>query len=232
MKTIGIVGGLGPESTLDYYKGIIKAFDQTGGTYEYPEIFIHSLNLGRALEMFETGDWQGVARMLLTSISSLQAAGAQFAAIASNTPHLVFDQVSRAAPLPLISIVEAACGQARSLGLARPGLLGTRVTMGSDLYQRVFEKHGMEVTVPGQADQDLIQSRLFSEIEKGIITNATRRELLDIVARMKDSQGIDGVILGCTELPLILDQDSLELPFLNTSAIHVRAIVEYCRREE
>ena len=232
MKKIGIIGGLGPESTLYYYDRIIKAFAQSGQAYDYPEIFIHSLNLGRVWGLMEAGNWDAVADILVQSAESLRAAGADFAAIASNTPHLAFGKVRSRVSLPLISIVEATAQRAASLGLKKPGLLGTRVTMQSELYQSVFSGSGMDVPVPSEKDQGLIQLRLFSEIEKGIIKDSTRGELLDIVGRMKASQGIDAVILGCTELPLLLDQTEYEgLPVLNASAIHVEAIVEFCRRE-
>ncbi|RJX31282.1 MAG: amino acid racemase [Desulfarculus sp.] len=229
MKRIGLVGGLGPESTLDYYKGIIRAFAQPGGGFNYPEIFIHSLNLGQVLDLFAAGDRDRLADLLVDSLLALHRAGAQFAAIAANTPHLVFDQVQARSPLPLISIVEAVRERAQALGLRRPGLLGTRITMQSDLYQRSFGPRGMTVLAPGEKDQLLIQERLMAEIELGIVKDSTRQELLDIVRRLKESQGIDAVILGCTELPLILDRDEFGLPFLNTTAIHVQAIVEYCR---
>lgn len=230
MNKIGIIGGLGPESTLDYYKAIITAFEQPD-SFDYPEIFIHSVNLGQVWAYMEAGDWGTVADILVQSVESLQAAGAEFAAIASNTPHLAFAEIARRAPLPMISIVEATAQKAAALGLKKPGLLGTRVTMQSDLYQRVFRDLGLDVPVPSEKDQELIQQRLFSEIEKGIIKDSTRQELLDIAGRMQQGQGIDAVILGCTELPLILDQAEYDgLTVLNASAIHVDAIVEYCRR--
>ncbi|MBU2470368.1 MAG: amino acid racemase [Proteobacteria bacterium] len=230
MKKIGLIGGLGPESTLDYYRGIISAFAAAGANYDYPEIFIHSLNLGSALRLFQSGQWDQVAELLLESVMALHRAGAQFAAIASNTPHLAFEQVQARSPLPLISIVEATRDRASAMGLKRPGLLGTRVTMGSTLYQDCFAPRDMEVVAPPQEDQALIQQRLDTEIELGVFKDSTRRELLGIAARLKDERAIDSVILGCTELPLILDRDELGLPFLNTAAIHVAAIVDYCRR--
>ena len=132
----------------------------------------------------------------MTAFSPWSGAGAQFAVIASNTPHLVFDQVQERSPLPLISIVKATQERALALGLQRPGLLGTLTTMGSDLYQRAFAPHGLEVAVPPPEDQALIQQRLDNEIELGIIKQSTRQELLDIVARLQQARDIDSVILG------------------------------------
>lgn len=230
MRKIGLIGGLGPESTLDYYKGIISAFAAAGANYNYPEIFIHSLSMGSLMRRANAGQWDQVAEMLLDSVQALHRAGAQFAAIASNTPHLAFEQVRSRSPLPLISIVEATRERALAMGLKRPGLLGTRLTMGSQLYQQCLAPKGLVVAVPPPQDQALIQKRLDSEIELGVFKDSTRQELLEIVSRLKREQAIDSVILGCTELPLILGQDELGLPFLNTAAIHVTAIVDYCRR--
>ncbi|MCB2193110.1 MAG: amino acid racemase [Deltaproteobacteria bacterium] len=229
MRKIGLIGGLGPESTLYYYKAIISAFAAAGAGYNYPEIFIHSLSLGPVMRWANAGKWGRVAELLQAGVQALHRAGAQFAAIASNTPHLAFKRVSTSSPLPLISIVQVTVERAVAMGLKRPGLLGTRLTMGSQLYQESFAPRGMEVAVPPPQDQEVIQKRLDTEIELGIFKDSTRDELLNIVSRMKRKQGIDSVILGCTELPLILGRDELGLPFLNTSAIHVAAIVDYCR---
>lgn len=229
MRKIGLIGGLGPESTLDYYKSIISAFAAAGAEYNYPEIFIHSLSLAPLMRRANAGQWDEVAETLLTSIQALHRAGAQFAAIASNTPHLAFEQVRSRSPLPLISIVEATLDRALAMGLKRPGLLGTRLTMGSQLYQQCFAPKGIEVVAPPPRAQTLIQKRLDTEIELGVFKDSTRRELLEVVSRMKRKQAIDSVILGCTELPLILGHDELGMPFLNTAAIHVAAIVDYCR---
>lgn len=229
MRKIGLIGGLGPESTLDYYKSIISAFAAAGAEYNYPEIFVHSLSLAPLMRRANAGQWDEVAETLLTSIQALHRAGAQFAAIASNTPHLAFERVRSRSPLPLISIVETTLDRALAMGLKRPGLLGTRLTMGSQLYQQCFAPKGMEVVAPPPQAQALIQKRLDTEIELGVFKDSTRRELLEIVSRMKRKQAIDSVILGCTELPLILGHDELGMPFLNTAAIHVAAIVDYCR---
>lgn len=229
MQRIGIIGGLGPESTLDYYRLIIDAFKQAGGGFNYPEVIIHSLDLGRFMHLVEEDRWPEIAEWLAATAESLARAGADFAAIASNTPHLVFDEVQARSPLPLVSIVQAALDQARSRGFSRPGLLGTRLTMGSDLYQRAFGPAGLKIAVPLPDDQELIHQRLFSEIELGIIKDSTRQELLAVIDRMITDQQVDSVILGCTELPLILDMPEHGVPLLDTTKIHVKAIVARCR---
>jgi len=228
MKKIGIIGGIGPESTLDYYRGIIDAFRGRNQGMHYPDIIVYSADLTELLQIMETKDVDRVADWLLERVGALQRAGAEFAAIASNTPHVVFDEVAKRSPLPLISIVEATCAKASSLGVKRPGLLGTRFTMQADFFQRPFSKNGMSVSVPTPEEQQLIHEKLFSEIELGIIKDETREALLAIVKDMIERDGIDSIILGCTELPLILPGEGHGIPFLNTTAIHVETIVRRC----
>lgn len=228
MQKIGLIGGLGPESTLDYYRGIIHAFNERGSNYHYPEIIIFSVDLAGYMELFEAGRWDEVTDLLAARVQDLARAGADFAAMACNTTHLVFEQLQERSPLPLLSIVEAARDHASARGLSKPGLLGAKLTMESDLFQRVFQPAGLNIAVPEEAERRLIQQRLFEEIERGIFTDPTRAELLGVVDHLIDRQGVDSVILGCTELPLILDMAEHRVPLLNTTAIHVAAIVRRC----
>lgn len=228
MKTIGLVGGLGPESTVDYYKRISTAvYERTEGK-AYPELVLVNADLMRAMRFLDEGDLSGMADWLLVKIESLARAGADFAAICCNVAHVVFDVVSPRSPLPLVSIVEATCREAARRGLKKPGLMGTAYTMAADFYQKTFARAGMTMPVPAAADRELIHHRLFTEIELGIIKDSTRQELLAVVKRMIAADGIDSVVLGCTELPLILEGDAFGIPFLNTTAIHVEAIVARC----
>jgi aspartate racemase len=231
MKKIGIIGGIGPESTLDYYRGIIDAFREHSGGMSSPDIIIYSADLAELVRILETKDLGRLAEWLLERIEALERAGAEFAAIASNTPHVVFDEVARRSPLPLLSIVEATCAKAESLGVRRPGLMGTRFTMQADFFQGVFSGKGMVMAVPSPEEQEFIHEKLFSEIELGIIKVETREALLAIVKNMIERDGIDSLIMGCTELPLILPGEAYGIPFLNTTAIHVESIVRRCLGE-
>ena len=228
MKKIGIIGGIGPESTLDYYRMIIDASRERIGGMNYPDIIIYSANLTELLQILEAESLDKLAEWLLVRVEALRRAGVEFAAITSNTPHVVFDEVARRSPLPLISIVEETCAKAESLGLKRPGLMGTKFTMEADFFQRPFHQRGMTVVVPSAEEQQFIHEKLFSEIELGVIREETREALLAIVKRMIEQDGIDSLILGCTELPLILPGQAHGVPFLNTTAIHVESIVKYC----
>ena len=224
MKRIGIVGGLGPEATIDYYRLIIEACRvQSKG--DAPDIVIRSMNLNDFPDINERGK---VIAWFAEAIQDLHKAGAEFAAIAANTPHIVFDDLKLLSPIPLVSIVEDTCRKTKSLGLKNIGLLGTRVTMSSDFYQRVFLKDSITVVVPTPREQDYINNKLVTEIIYNKIVDSTRDGLLKIVKRMIDDDGIEGLILGCTELPLILTRDEFGIPFLNTTKIHVDSIVRYC----
>jgi aspartate racemase len=224
MKKIGLVGGLGPESTMDYYRLIIRAFQERKSP-DYPEILIYSTNLTEGLTLMEATQRGPLTEWLLHKIEALHRAGAELAAICSNSPHVVFDEVRRRSPLPLISIVEAACEKVVPLGVKRPGLMGTAFTMQADFYPEAFRARGLPLVVPSAEDQALIHRKLFTEIELGIIKDETRAQLLGVVERMIRHDGIDALVLGCTELPLILTKDQFGIPFLNTTAVHVDAIV-------
>ncbi len=228
MKKIGILGGLGPESTSDYYKEIIAPFNTKYTALAYPEIIVYSTNINEFMDFVAVKDWSGLCGWLLDKIGSLHQAGAEFVAIASNTPHIVFDEIQAKSPLPLLSIVEVTCNRVREMGLKKIGLMGTKLTMEAEFYKKPFLSSGIAVVVPTGEEQRLIHHKLFSEIELGVIKDSTRDELLAIAKRMVEEDQIDGLILGCTELPLILTEDKYDIPFFNTSAIHCEAIITFC----
>ena len=229
MKKIGIIGGLGPEATVDYYKEIINAFKNEKGDFNYPDIIIYSVNLSELVSLMKEKKYTQVTSYLSEKIESLKLAGAEFAAISANTPHLVFDQLKVKSGIPLISIVEATCEECIKKGLKRTGLIGTGFTMNASFFPDVFNRHGLEVVMPEKEDKELIDYKVFSEIELGIFKDDTRRFLIGIIEKMVREQHIDSMILGCTEFPLILEGSSYAgVPMLNTTKIHVDAIVKYC----
>ncbi|HEX5315231.1 MAG TPA: amino acid racemase, partial [Candidatus Kapabacteria bacterium] len=226
MKTLGIVGGLGPESTLDYYEKIIALYRERIGDGSYPQFIINSIDLNRGLAFMDAGDLTGMADYLLQAIGILVRAGADFGLISANTPHIVFDEVATKSAIPLISIVEATCAAAKALGLQRLALFGTRYTMQASFYPKVFSHEGIELLVPEPDDQNYIHDKYFSELVPGKFLAETRGGLLAIVDQMKAQSDIDGVILAGTELPLLLrDPDHSGIPFLDTTKIHCEAAV-------
>lgn len=229
MKTIGIVGGIGPESTLDYYRGIIDACKPDYAREGYPEILISSMNLKQLVAQAECGDWNGIARDIAARFEHLRAGGAVFGAIASNTPHRVFDAIQAATALPLISIVSETARSITDRNLTRICLLGTGFTMRSAYYQQELSRYGIETAVPAEDEISWIQEKLFTEIELGIIRDDTRSGLVTIMRRIAEEHGTQGVILGCTELPLILRPEDVPGAYINTTRIHIDAIVRESR---
>lgn len=232
MKKIGIVGGLGPEATIDYYKELINAFKNENGDLNYPEIIVYSVNMTVFLGLMKAKKYEEVTAYLLEKIEGLKRAGAEFVAISANTPHLLFDHLKEKSPIPLISIVEATRDQCVKRGFKRAGLFGTGFTMEASFFPVVFKKQNIEVVMPEHEDKKLINYRLFSEIELGIFKEETRQELIKIIEKMVKEQHIDSLILGCTEFPLILSESNYAgVPMLNTTKIHVDAIVKFCIEE-
>jgi aspartate racemase len=226
MKTVGIIGGIGPESTIEYYRLIIDSYREQTRDGSYPSIIINSVDLKKMLGWFEINDLGSVTEYLVSQIQKLARAGADFGLLSANTPHVVFDEVHSRSPIPLVSIVEATCEAAKASGLKRMALFGTRFTMQGRFYAEVFSREGMTLVTPKTDEQAFIHDKYFSELVKGVFLPETRERLLAIANRMKEQEGIDGLILGGTELPLILrDASDLGLPFLDTTAIHVRAVV-------
>ena len=229
MKKVGIIGGLGPESTLDYYKGIIDAFKPDYEKAGYPEICIESVDLKTFVGFADNNQWDSVISILSDSFNKLKNIGCDFGVIASNTPHRVFDEIASKTSLPLISIVDTTCNYAGILGLKKLCLMGTRFTMSSDFYQNVFEKKGIKLVVPNKEEQDYIQKKLFSEIEFGIIKDESRQRLRTIYDRILQDDQVEGLVLGCTELPLILKPEHINGAYIDPVELHIEKIVEYCR---
>jgi aspartate racemase len=226
MKTVGIIGGIGPESTVEYYRGIIAAYREQKQDSNYPAILLNSINLTKTLNWFEANEWAKATEYLVEEMQRLARAGADFGVLASNTHHIVFEELRRQSPIPLISIVEATCEAVQALGLNKVGLFGTRFIMQGRLYPDVFSQAGITLAVPEEAEQTYIHDKYLGELVPGIFLPETRAGLLAIVDRMIERQGIEGLILGGTELPLILRGATHRgIPFLDTTKIHVDRIV-------
>jgi aspartate racemase len=226
MKMLGMIGGVGPESTIDYYKNIIAMYRERKPDGHYPQFVINSIDLQEGIDFLEADDLAGMADFLLDEIKKLPPAGAEFGIIAANTPHIVFDQVAARSPIPFISIVEATCEYAKARGMQRLALFGTRYTMSADFYQKVFAREGIELVVPEPKDQDYIHEKYFAELVPGIFLPQTREKLLAVIDRMKAKIDIEGVTLAGTELALILRGESHNgVALLDTGKIHCQAAV-------
>lgn len=225
MKLAGIIGGTGPESTIDYYRQIIALYRERRPDGSYPPMIINSIDLKTVVDCVTANQLGALADHLVGEIQRLAHAGAAFGLISANTPHIVFDELRRRSPLPLISIVEATCRAAQAQGLKKVGLLGTRFTMTAGFYQKVFSEQGIALLLPGEEERAWVHEIYMGELVNGVFLPATRERLLKIIAGMKQRDGIQGVILGGTELPLILRDADCGLPLLDTTRIHVQEIV-------
>jgi aspartate racemase len=233
MKRIGIIGGIGPESTVEYYRAIMIFYAERRPDGSYPSIIINSIDLKKLLQLVAANEPVNMVNYLVDEIQRLAKAGAQVGLIAANTPHMVFDEIQRQSPIPLISIVQATCEAAKALGLANVALFGTRVTMQGRFYPEVFSKKEIEIVVPDENDQAFIQRIYFDELVKGIVLPETRERLLVIVDGMKKRDRIQGLILGGTELSLILrDATARGIPVLDTTRIHAKAIMAEALSDE
>jgi aspartate racemase len=226
MKPIGVIGGIGPESTIDYYRAMIAAYRERQPDGSYPAIVISSIDANAFIGPLMASQLALVADTLVAELERLALAGAGCAIIAANSPHIVFDEVERRSPLPLVSIVQATAQEAMRLGRKRLGLFGTRLTMRGRFYQDVFALNGLTLVVPDEPEQAYIHDKYMTELLQGTLLPATREGLLAIVAAMKARDGVDAVILGGTELPTILrDATASGIPLLDTTVIHAKAIV-------
>jgi len=231
MKRVGLVGGIGPASTLDYYSGIINEFRKITKGENYPEVIILSINMSEMLSYIEKDHWDSVILLLVKASERLSAAGADFAAMASNTPHLVFGEVSSRSPVPMISIVEETCRTVKSSLYSRPLCIGTLFTMRNRLYSEPLEKYGITSLLPSDEDQKKIHSFIFPNLENGIVVPEEKEKMIALLKNIINEKDADSVILGCTELPLMIKPGDLPVPIFNTTDIHIRSIVKHMLSE-
>jgi aspartate racemase len=225
MATVGIVGGLGPESTIDYYRRIIQVWRERNSS-SYPSIVIDSLDVDMGIRLV-TNDHPALIEYLSESIGRLTRAGASFITMAANTPHIVFDEVAARSSLPMMSIVEVCADAAEQRGYRRLALLGTRFTMEGPFYPRTFERRGLQTFPPAKPDRDWVHDKYIGELLAGKFRDETREKFVDLIGQMRDDYDADALILGGTELPLLLKSDVIAgLPVLDTTELHVRAIVD------
>jgi aspartate racemase len=226
MAMLGILGGIGPESTVEYYRGLIAGYRQVRTDGSYPSIILNSLDVSKLLAWMNASQLGEVTDYLVDGLQKLVRAGADFAIIAANTPHIVFDEVQQRSPISLISIVEATCAEAERRGISKVALLGTRFTMQARFYPDVFSRKGITLVMPPEDEQTYIHDKYVGELLNNIFLPETRERLLGIIENMKQRHEIQAAILAGTELPLILNgEQACGIPLLDTTKIHVQAAV-------
>ena len=232
MKILGMIGGTGPESTVEYYRRLIATYHARVSESGAPPIIINSVDNKNLVKWFTAGELAPVIDFLAAEIERLARAGADFALIAAVTPHLGFDKLRQRASIPVLSIVEATADGAKKVGLRRLALFGTRFTMQATLFPEAFERRGMTIVLPNEKEQEFIHEKYMGELFVGTILDDTRAALIDIVETMKRRDNVDGLILGGTELSLILREPTAAgLPVLDTTQIHIETALEWMLRE-
>ncbi|MGI6262287.1 MAG: aspartate/glutamate racemase family protein [Succiniclasticum sp.] len=226
MKKLGLIGGTGPESTLIYYKEITGRVCQKMGSHTFPPLTIESMSVFKVLPLAIAHDDDGLTQYLLGGIRNLAAAGADFAALTGITPHVVFERLEKASPIPLVSMVETTAAYLTAHHLEKVLLLGTLPTMEGTFVKRPLEAKDIHVTVPSAEEQALINHKIETELEYGNVTDSFCGELKNICERCRAVRGVEAIILGCTELPLAFARISLSIPTIDVMEIHIDALVE------
>lgn len=218
-KRIGILGGLTPESTVAYYQYIVHAYHQRFGDHSYPEIVICSLSFQQFEDWMEGGEWERIYEGLLDGLRRLSAAGADFAVIATNTMHLLYGRLERSSPIPLISIVDVTGRAIERAGVGVVGLLGSRFTMEQPFYRESLARRGITSLVPDKPDREEVHRVIMEELAVGSLLEASRRRHLQIISSLVD-RGAEGIVLGCTEIPLLIRQEHVTVPIFDTTTLH------------
>lgn len=225
MNKLGLIGGTGPESTIAYYRGIVYGVQEKCGRALFPHLSMESLSVFEVLSFCERKDYDGLTAYLLEGIQNLAAAGAQFAALTGITPHIVFDAVSNASPIPLVSMVDTARDYAVKHAYGKIGLLGTLPTMNGTFFQKPFAACGIAVVTPHEEEKQAIGEKIETELEYGSVLPETRRMFRDIAQRMIREEQVQAIVLGCTELPLVFREIALPVPYLDVMQVHMEALI-------
>ena len=227
MKTLGIIGGIAPGSTIDYYRLLVEGYRDRMRDGRYPPLIINSIDMTRMLELIGAQRLPELVDYLRLEVERLARAGADFGLLASNTPHLVFEELARVSPIPLASIVESAAARATTMGLRRVGLLGTRFTMDGRFYPQVFSRSGIAVVSPSPEEREYVHGIYMGELTQGQFRDETRRAVLEIMRRMVAREQLDGLLLAGTELPLLLRGVDADLPpLIDTTQAHVERALD------
>ena len=227
MKTIGLIGGMTWHSTADYYRLINEDVQRRLGGASSARLVLYSVEFQEFEDLQEAGDWASLTALMADAALKVQAAGADLLIICANTMHRTADDLAKVLRIPIVHIADAAAAAVARAGLKTVGLLGTRYTMEMDFYRRrLEEKHGLKVLIPGDADRNRVHEVIYSELTTGVIKDSSRAEYVEIIERLR-ARGAEGIILGCTEIPLLIRPQDTPLPVFDTTALHARAAVDF-----
>jgi len=223
---IGILGGMSPESTVAYYEYITRTYTERYGDYGYPEILIYSVSFQPYVDWPKADRWDLVAAGLSQAAQTLEAMGAGLILIATNTMHIVFDRVQASVGVPMISLLDAVGAAIRARGMTTVGLLGTEFTMEKPFYREALAGQGISVLVPGAEDRRFVNAVIYDELVAGQILDASKAGYLAVIQRLTE-RGAEGLILGCTEIPLLVSEADAGLPLFDTTTIHAEAALRF-----
>lgn len=232
MKKLGLIGGTGPESTILYYKGIEQGVKREVGKPYFPPMTIESLSVFEVLSFCGKKDYDGLAEYLLSGFRNLASAGCDFVALTGITPHVVIDRLKEKSPIPVVSMLDAAAEETKRRGFLRVGLLGTYPTMTGTFFQEAFRKQGITVVCPHEEEMRYIGKKIGAELEYGRILSQTRDQVMRIVERMKEEDGIQAVVLGCTELPLLFEGAESPVKTIDVMKIHIETLIRMILEEQ
>ena len=222
MNKIGIIGGMTPESTILYYKILNDLASKTFGTKHSAKVIIHSLNFGLISKLQSAGDWDALNLIIADAASDLERAGASCVLIGANTMHLCQPFAQTKVSIPIIHIAEATAKAIQDRGLTKVGLLGTKYTMEKDFYTSVLQNHNIKTIIPNSEDRTVVHDIIYNELALGIFSESSKQEYLKVIGHLIE-EGAEGVILGCTEIPLLIAQNDVSIPVFNTTEIHAKA---------
>ncbi len=226
MKTIGLIGGLSYLSTLDYYRLLNEMVNQRVGGVTSAKIWMYSVNFAEIKTLTEKLDWDGITGIICPAAKKAEQAGADCLLVGANTMHHIADKIQSAINIPLIHIARETAKAVSAKGIKKVALLGTKYTMQLSFYKNKLAQVGIETLIPAETDIEVINSAIYNEMGKGIFTAATKRNFLEIIDRLKQSDA-EGIILGCTEIPILIKQTDVSLPVFDTTRIHVSAAVDF-----
>ena len=228
MKTLGLIGGMSWDSTAIYYRHLNEIVRERLGGLHSAKLLLWSFDFADIAERQASGDWDGAAALLCDAAKKLEAAGAEGLLICTNTMHRMADEVQAAVSAPLIHIADATAAAVKCAGVKRPALLATRFTMEQDFYKgRLIERHGLQPVVPDAAGRDMVHRVIYDELCQGIVSQASKADYLAEVGKLRREEKIDGVIMGCTEITMLIGQDDFDIPVFDTTRIHAEAAVDF-----
>lgn len=225
MKRIGILGGTSSESTVSYYGRITREYTRRFGDYSYPEILIYSVSFQTFVDWQQAGDWGAMAEKMIEIFHTLAQAGAEIGLIAANTLHHVFDDVEQETSIPLVHIADATAETLQERGCRTVALLGTRYTMEGTFYQDRLSRYGIATMIPGERDREIIHRVIYDELARGLIRPESKAKFITIIDRLAKG-GAEGAVLGCTEIPLLVQDGDCAIPLFDTAVIHADAALE------